>query len=264
MDVGKSSYYEWFNQKDDKEAKLIKKLMDILEIYRDSHGIYGAPKIREKLIGRGYKIAVRTVSKYMRILGIKSVSKAYFPKKQTKLSESEKKLLINLIKEFPLSGINQIWTTDITYIKTETEGTFYLISFIDLYSKKVVGWKLGRDMKAETIVEALRIAISHRKPDPGLIIHSDKGGQFRSFSYKKELSRYGIIPSYTSVNHSCDENAAQESWHASLKKEWLSIRKIYTYKDGVDIIGSYIKFYNTERIHQNLDYKTPDEFEITN
>jgi len=71
----------------------------------------------------------------------------------------------------------------------------------------------------------------------------------QSFSYKKALSRYGVIPSYSSVNHSRDENVAQESWHASLKKEWLSIRKIYIYKDGVDIIGSYIKFYNTERIH---------------
>ena len=120
-----------------------------------------------------------------------------------------------------ITRINQVWTTDITYIKTINEGTFYLISYIDYYSKKVVSWGLFINQKTDKILIVLKNAIKIRKPNPGLICHSDKGSQFRSKNYRLFLNKNNFIFSYTSLNHSCDENAAQESFHASLKKECI-------------------------------------------
>ena len=108
----------------------------------------------------------------------------------------------------------------------------------------------------------LKNAISSRKPPPGLIIHSDKGPQLRSKDYRNFLSKYNFIFSYTSLNHSCDENAAQESFHASLKKEFLYQKKIYNFEDAYRGIYDYIEgFYNPIRIHSSIGYLSPNNFE---
>ena len=198
----------------------------------------------------------------MSILGIKSVVSSRFPHKKTTLTEDEKLLINNLVKDLSLTHINQVWTTDFTYIKTINEGTFYLISFIDQFSKLVVGWALLDNMKTESIFPLLKNIIKLRKPSPGLIIHSDKGPQFRSNAYRKFLSDHNFVYSYTSLNHSCDENAAQESWHSLLKKEWLSDIKLYTYEDAYKAIFDYIEwFYNPNRIHSSIGYLSPMSFE---
>ena len=111
----------------------------------------------------------------MALLGIKSIVSKSFPKKISRITSKEKSLIVNLIKDLDITHINQVWTTDITYIKTLNEGTFYLISFIDFYSKKVVAWGLFEDQKTDKIIIVLKKAIKSRKPKPGLIIHSDKG-----------------------------------------------------------------------------------------
>lgn len=198
----------------------------------------------------------------MALLGIKSIVSKSFPKKISRITSKEKSLIVNLIKDLDITHINQVWTTDITYIKTLNEGTFYLISFIDFYSKKVVAWGLFEDQKTDKIIIVLKKAIKSRKPKPGLIIHSDKGAQMRSKEYRKVLSNHNFIFSYTSLNHSCDENAAQESFHSLLKKEWLYQKKIYTFEDAYREIYNYIEgFYNPIRIHSSLGYISPNSFE---
>lgn len=198
----------------------------------------------------------------MNTLGIKSIVTTKFPKKISKITNEEKMKIINLIKGLSITHINQVWTTDITYIKTINEGNFFLISFIDLYSKKVVSWGLYNDQKAEKVVETLNRAIAKRKPSPGLICHSDKGTQMRSRLYRQALSKHNFAFSYTSLNHSCDENAAQESFHASLKKEVLYQTKIYNFEDAFREIYKYIEgFYNPIRLHSSIGYFSPDEFE---
>ena len=198
----------------------------------------------------------------MVILGIKSIVSKRFPKKITTLTEKEKKLIVNLIKDLTISHLNQVWTTDITYIKTLHEGTFYLITFLDYYSKKVVSWGLFDNQKTEVILTVLKDAIKKRKPNPGLICHSDKGSQMRSKSYRKFLKNNNFVFSYTSLNHSCDENAAQESFHASLKKEWLYQKKLYTFEDAYREIYNYIEgFYNQTRVHSSIGYLSPKDFE---
>ena len=206
----------------------------------------------------GLSISVSTVSRAMNTLGIKSI----VAKKISRITGDEKKKIVNLIKNLNITHINQVWTTDITYIKTINEGTFYLISFIDYFSKKVIAWNLFDRQKSEQIIIVLKSAIKKRKPNPGIIIHSDKGSQLRSKEYRKFLSDHNMVFSYTSLNHSCDENAAQESFHALLKKEWLYHKKLYNYEDAYREIYNYIEgFYNPIRIHSSIGYVSPDTFE---
>lgn len=129
--------------------------------------------------------------------------------KASKIPEKEKALIVNLIKDLEITRLNQVWTTDITYISTINEGTFYLISYLDYFSKKVVAWGLFENQKADKLVLVLQKAIKERIPASGLIFHSDKGPQLRSKLYRDFPEKHNIVPSYTSLNHSCDENAAQ-------------------------------------------------------
>ena len=207
-------------------------------------------------------MSISTVSRAMNILGIKSIVVKKFPKKISRITNEEKKNIVNLIKDLNITHINQVWTTDITYIKTINEGTFYLISFIDYFSKKVVAWDLFNRQTSKQVITVLKDAIQKRKPNPGIIIHSDKGSKLRSKEYRKFLSNNNMVFSYTSLNHSCDENAAQESFHALLKKEWLYQMKLYNYEDTYREIFNYIEgFYNSIRIHSSIGYMSPIDFE---
>lgn len=195
-------------------------------------------------------------------LGIKSTVSKRFPKKKSRLSNKEKALIINLVKGLDVTRINQVWTTDITYIKTILEGTFYLISFIDLFSKKVVAWGLFENQTTDKIIFVLTKAVKSRKPSPGLISHSDKASQFRSKLYRDFLKKLNFVPSYTSLNHSCDENASQESFHSLLKKEYIYQHKIYSFEDAYKLIIDYIeKFYNPIKFHSSLEYLSTNIFE---
>lgn len=260
MNANKSSYYYWLHHhKNDYKLLLYQ---SIINIYASSNGIYGAPKITALLIRKNFHVSVSTVSRIMSLLGIKSIVSKKFHKKVSRITAEEKMKIVNLIKDLIVSRINQVWTTDITYIQTINEGTFYLITFIDYYSKKVVAWGLFEKQTTDEILIVLNDAIDKRNPGPGLIVHSDKGSQMRSFKYRTFLSKHNIIFSYTSLNHSCDENASQESFHSLLKKEHLYQKNLYTFEDAYREIYNYIEgFYNPFRVHSSLGYLSPIEFE---
>ena len=153
LDVNRSSYLYWLNISSPKEIYSIHFFNLIIEIYAKSKGIYGSPKITYTL-NNDYNIScsVSKVSRAMALLGIKSIVSKSFPKVISRITDKEKYLIVNLIKDLDITHINQVWTTDITYIKTIYEGTFYLISFIDYYSKKVVAWGLFEDQKTDKIL----------------------------------------------------------------------------------------------------------------
>ena len=133
---------------------------------------------------------------------------------------------------------------------------------MNLFSRRIVGWTLARTQKAADVAIAFNDAIKKRKPLPGLIVHSDKGTQFRSKLYRELLAKNNCLYSYTDLNHSCDQNANQESFHASLKKEWLSTRKLYYFEDAFKTIFDYIEgFHNPTRLHSSLGYVSPINFE---
>ena len=195
-------------------------------------------------------------------MGIRSIVFKHFKSRRSRFNKDDYKDIINLIKGLKIDHLNQVWTTDISYIKTIEEGNLYFISFIDQYSKKVVAWDLKYSQTTKDVLDVLQVAIKNNKPSPGLIIHSDKGSQMRSFEYKTFLSKYKFVRSYTSINHSCDENACQESFHSILKRERLYLRKLKNYVDSYREIYDYIEnFYNPKRIHTKAGYLSPIDFE---
>lgn len=235
----------------------------MIKVYTDYNGIYGAPKIRAVLSTKGILVSISKVSRAMKLLGIRSIVTEKFSQKKSSMSKEERSLIVNLIKDLDIIRINQVWTTDITYIKTTQEGNFYLITYIDLCSKIVVAWDLTNRQTSDEMINVLKKGIASRNPSPGLIIHSDKGSQMRSAKYRAFLSENNCIPSYTSIDHSCDENAAQESFHALLKKECLYQHKPRNFSDAYSLIYNYIEnFYNTKRIHSSLNYLSPCDFEV--
>ena len=198
----------------------------------------------------------------MYLMGIRSIVFKHFKPRRSHFKKDDYKDIINLIKGLKIDRLNQVWTTDISYIKTIEEGNLYFISFIDQYTKKVVAWDLKYSQTTNDILDVLQIAIKTNKPSPGLIIHSDKGSQMRSFEYKTFLSKYKFIRSYTSINHSCDENACQESFHSILKRERLYLLKLKNFTDAYGEIHDYIEnFYNPKRIHTKAGNLSPIDFE---
>lgn len=262
LNVNRSSYLYWLNIESINLSNNVNFLHNIIKVYSDSKGIYGAPKITAILNNNNIPCSVSKVSRAMNIIGIKSIVSKRFPKKISRITDDEKSLIINLIKNLNIEHLNQVWTTDITYIKTINEGTFYLISYIDYFSRKVVSWGLFKNQKTDKLITVLKKGLAYRKPNPGLIIHSDKGSQMRSKLYRSFLKSKNLVFSYTSLNHSCDENAAQESFHSLLKKECLYQKKIYSFEDAYREIYNYIEgFYNPIRIHSSIGYLSPSDFE---
>lgn len=260
--INRSSFSYWKNNGKDCFEQSIEFLQNVIKIYSDFGGIYGAPKIAQELEKNSIKCSVSKVSRAMKILGIRSIVSVKFVHRKSSMSDEEKALIVNLVKNLEITHINQVWTTDITYIKTINEDFCYLITYMDIYSKKVVSWDLTKSQTAGDMIKTLEKAMNSRNPSPGLIIHSDKGSQMRSRKYRTFLSEKNIIPSYTSLNHSCDENAAQESFHACLKKECIYQHRIKNYHEAYSLIYNYIEnFYNPRRIHSSINYLSPDEFE---
>lgn len=263
--ISRASFYHYFfysndSKRNERKAKL---LIRISQIYYENKRVYGAPRIRKLLCKEGYNISVKTVGKYMNLLGLKSIVSIKFPKKRTSLNDDEKSLIINRIKDLHIYRPNQVWTTDITYIKTKEDGFVYLSSIIDLYSRKVIAWNIDRNMKKELVIQTLNNAFKNRNYPIGVIIHSDKGTQYRSHAFRELVVNHNCLFSYTSLKHSCDENANQESFHASLKKEWLYHKEFNTLNDVKRAVFEYIEgFYNNKRIHSSLGYLSPIQFEF--
>lgn len=261
LNVSRASFYHYFyysNSSNDRKNIILAK---VLSIFIDSKCTYGSPRITAVLNKEGFNISIKTVGKYMRILGLISISKSNFPKTKSRITDSERSKIINLIKNLDIIRPNQVWTTDITYIKT-SRGWVYLSTIIDLFSRKVIAWNVGYNMKKELVIQTLNNAFKSRNFPINVIIHSDKGSQYRSFAYRKIIAKHHSLYSYTSLNHSCDENSNQESFHASLKKEWLYSFKFDDINDVKRACFAYIEgFYNTNRIHSSLGFVSPNDFE---
>ena len=257
LGVSKSGYYNWLNRKPSKSSILKAEVKEsIKQIYDDSRCIYGAPKITHMLHEKGFKTAERTVTRYMKEMGIRACWVR--PYTITTHSEDFSDKLKNILKrDFSPKTPNAVWCTDITYIHTD-KGFVYLSCIMDLFSRRIVSWELAPTLETTYVINALKKAIltSGQRPK---VIHTDRGVQYTSVSYYDETE--GIIKSYSSKGNPWD-NACIESFHSLIKREWLNRFRIKDINDAHRLVFEYIDmFYNTRRIHSFCEYLSPYGYE---
>ena len=258
----RSSYYHYRNYRKRENTRKVEIINTMLQIYNKSYGTYGAPRITYALRNEGIVVARKTVYNYMKELNICSIMYKKFRYKKTNFSDYEYLKLKNIAKDTDVNDLNQVWTQDVTYIKLNDGTNAYLASVMDYYSRKIIAYELSKNMTTDLILRVLRNAYETRRPRSGLILHSDKGAQYRSDKYKDFAYHHKAVCSYTRIVFSCADNANQESFHASLKKECLYQMKPKSFEDTKMLIFRYIEgFYNKRRLHSSLGYKSPDDFE---
>jgi putative transposase len=175
-------------------------------------------------------------------------------------SAHELEVFLNLARRMKLTGINQLWVADITYVRLLREFV-YLAVILDAFSRKVVGWALDRSLASRLAISALEQAIARRQPPPGLVHHSDRGVQYASAEYVKRLQEHHMIPSMSRPANPYD-NASCESFMKTLKREEIHANDYRTLEHLATNIERFIdEYYNRCRLHSALGYRPPDEFE---
>ncbi len=262
--VSKAGFYAWRERPVSPRAERTARIRQaVRQVHASSHGIYGSVKVAERMAQiPGLERACRnTVAKAMRELGLKGAIPRTFKPTTTQVDPAHKPAPNTLAQDFTAEAPNRKWVTDITYLKTAT-GWVYLAVVLDLFSRKVVGWNLGASLGTELVAVALRNAVELRRPPGGeLLHHSDRGSQYTSEAYRRTLRSLGIECSMSRTG-CCYDNAVMERFFWSLKHEWTN-RHEYADEAAARLsVFKYIEtFYNRERIHQALDYRTPDEYE---
>ncbi len=231
----------------------------VTAIFRAHRRRYGTRRIVEELRDRGYDCGRRRVAKLLKIAGLSAIQPKSFRPRTTE-SRHTLGYSPNLILDFaePRKA-NQLWVGDITYIPVVCHGFCYLATMMDRYSRRIIGWSLGEDMTESLVTKSLRQCIAERQPKPGLIHHTDRGGQYAAKGYRAILARASMTQSMSRAGD-CYDNAFMESCFGTIKTE-LEMTEYETYRDAQKEIDSYICYYNFDRRHSSLGYLTPSQFE---
>jgi len=260
LEVSTSGFYAWLRRPESPRSRANRRLLvEIKAVHQRSRQTYGSPRVHADLNANGQACGKHRVAQLMRKHGIVTHHKRKF--KATTHSRHTHPVAENVLhRQFAVTEPNRWWVSDITYIPTQ-EGWLYLAVTLDLYHRKVMGWAMDWWMTQQLVIDAFTMALKNGHPRPGLVHHSDQGVQYACHAFQALLKASGIQCSMSRKGN-CWDNAVAESFFHTLKVELIHTRQYHTRQEARAEIFDYIEvFYNRQRRHSVLGYRTPAEFE---
>ena len=262
LKISRQAYYDWLKRPKSQRAIDTEILRDAIRaVYDEFKGRYGSPRIALELCNRGIFTSKNRVARQMQQMGL--IALPWRRKYRLGRKPSAGQVVDNLVKRvFQAQGKNKLWVGDITYIPLQNGRFVYLATYLDVFSRKVVGWALQSRMTQQLVIDAFEQAIGRERPERGLIVHTDRGSQFTSQQYQATLVRHGAIASMSRLGDPYD-NAVMESFYKTLKTELLAGTKFINGHEANKAVFEYIElFYNVVRRHSSLGYKSPKDYEL--
>jgi putative transposase len=261
LGVSPSGYYAWAGRPASARVQRDEELgARVRTAHAASKGRYGSPRVHAELRANGEKVGRKRVARLMKAAHLAGRKRRKF--KSTTDSNHAFPIAPNVLeRDFTATAPNEAWVTDITAIWTR-EGWLYLAAILDLFSRRVVGWATSANIDRHLALAALATAVGDRRPREGLVHHSDRGSTYASSDYRGALEAHGLECSM-SRKGDCWDNAVAESFFASLKREVEEIDHVVSRAQGHALIAEYIeRFYNLQRRHSTIAYRSPIEFEL--
>lgn len=265
FDVTRSGYHAW--QAAPPSARAIADtalLGDLRQLHAQHRACYGAPRLQQALAQRGQRHGTKRVARLLRQAGLRGRTPRRFVPRTTDSDHDQPIAPNHLAGRAAPTGPNQVWVSDLTYVAT-AEGWLYVAVILDLWSRRVIGWSAGATLATAAVLAALRMALKHRQPPRGLLHHSDRGVQYASAEHRAVLAAAGLEPSMSRAANPYD-NAVMESFMATYKRECVGLAEeaggYATRADAAADFFAYAEtYYNRQRLHSTLGYKSPVDFE---
>ncbi len=260
LGVSRSGYYAWRAVPESRRTRENRVLLTRIQAVHTAHReAYGAVKTWRVLRAQGVACGRHRVARLRRAHGIEARRRRRF--RLAYKARNSAPAAPNLVdRQFHAPAPNRIWAGDITFIPTR-QGWLYLAVVLDLYSRRIVGWAMSARPDSQLVLDALTMALTHRRPAPGLIHHSDQGIQYSSGVYQARLKARGLVPSMSRKGN-CYDNAVVESFFSSLKNEGTDHGTFPDRDHARSALFAYIDlFYNRQRVHATLDYQSPEQYE---
>jgi putative transposase len=261
LKVSRSGFYAWRKRPVSPRQKRQEELLAKIRVaHAENRELYGSPRVHRALLIDGEVVSRNTVAKLMRQAKIRAKTRRRFVPRTTDSTHRQPIAQNLLARDFDAESADRKWVADITYVPTD-EGWLFVAAVLDCFSRKIVGWAMDQTLPADLVGDALKMALQHRRPQAGLLHHSDRGVQYASDDYQQLLIEHGITVSM-SRRGNCYDNAMMESFWATLKTELIHLRRWTTREQARQSIFEFIEvFYNRKRLHSSLGYVSPESFE---
>jgi transposase InsO family protein len=256
LDVSASGFYTWLDRPPSERAKEERRLeVEIKAAHKRTRQTYGALRLQHELAEHGIRVGICRIKRIRRKLGLRCKQKRKF--KATTDSKHKLRVEENILKQqFKVYEPNTVWVSDITYVPTD-EGWLYLAGHKDLFTSEIVGYAMGERLSKNLVSQSLLRAVTTRRPEKGLLHHSDRGSQYCSHEYRSLLGKFGLEVSMSGCGN-CFDNAPMESFWGILKQELVHHRHYRSRQEAIVDITEYIEiFYNRQRLQVGLGYLSP-------